>query len=65
MFDNTDKKKSWSSPDKIPEPQPIPEVHQKRLSFVFGGKRKESSITSFWARTKLSLLNVTDNNYNV
>ena len=65
MFDNPDKKKSWLCPGEIPEPQPMPEVHQKKLCFVFGGIWKESSITSFWSRTKLSLLSVIDNNYNV
>lgn len=31
MFDNPDKKKSWLSPGEIPEPQPMPEVHQKKV----------------------------------
>ena len=33
MFDNPDKKKSWLSPVEIPEPQPMPEVHQKKVMF--------------------------------
>ena len=31
MFDNPDKKKSCLSPGEIPEPQPMPEVRQKKV----------------------------------
>ena len=31
MVDNSDKNKSCLSPGEIPEPQPMPEVHQKKV----------------------------------